>query len=130
MCSYSNCHFPDLNGPESNGVNIVLIISTSFLTYYFCASLWFQTQWEQGCYNEIKGKQKILYSKLDNGNKDWCLMTVIPIFRSLRQKDCCEPDVELSCTMSFGSDKTALKSYHICSLYLVCIYFGCLIHQN
>lgn len=38
------------------------------------------------------------YIKIENGNKDWWLMVVIPTLRSLRQKNCCLCDVDLRYT--------------------------------
>lgn len=69
------------------------------------------------------------YIKIENGNKDWWLMVIIPTLRSLRQEGCSKFDVNLRYTMSCRSDRTTLKA-NVCCLYLVCIYIGCLIHQN
>lgn len=69
------------------------------------------------------------YIKIGNGNKDWWLMVVIPTLRSLRQEHCCLCDVDLRYT-EFQIRQNNFKSQHMCCLYLVCIYFGCLLHQN
>lgn len=53
------------------------------------------------------------------------VMAVMPTLES-RQVGGCRFDVDSLYTRSFRSDKRTLK-YHIYSLYLVCIYFRCLI---
>jgi hypothetical protein len=60
------------------------------------------------------------YIKIENGNKDWWLMVIIPTLRSLRQEGCSEFDVNLRYTRSFRSDRTTLKA-NMCA---VCIWFA------
>lgn len=60
------------------------------------------------------------YIKIENGNKDWWLMVIIPTLRSLRQEGCSKFDVNLRYTMSCRSDRTTLKA-NMCA---VCIWFA------